>query len=100
VLFLYGGELKWSAGGPVWTNAFWNSRIKQVDELSQTQIAGPIVHHRARVLRDGRIAVPRDRRPALQYVVASRRLELVGEPLFGSPYYTLWRIDPPLRLSR
>jgi hypothetical protein len=100
VLFLYGGELGWSAGGPVWTNAFWNDRIRQVDELSQAYIAGPVVHYRARVLRDGRIVVPRDHRPALRYAVAGRQLQLAGDRLADSPYYVLWRIDPPLRLSR
>jgi hypothetical protein len=100
VLFLYGGELSWSAGAPVWTNVFWNDHIRQVDELYQGYIAGPIVHYRARVLHDGRIVVPRDHRPALRYVVAGRQLQLGGDRMAESPYYVLWRIDPPLRLSR
>ena len=100
VLFLYGGELAWSDGGPVWTNAFWNRRIEQVDELDQAHIAGPVVPYRARVAPDGRIVVPGDRRPPLEYAVASRRLKLVGTPVWGSTYYLLWRVDPPLRLSR
>jgi hypothetical protein len=100
VLFLYGGELPWSDGGPVWTNAFWNRRITQVNELFQAHIAGPIVSYRARVLGDGRIVVPHDRRPALRYVVAPRQLELAGVPVMGAPYYVLWRIDPPLRVRR
>ena len=100
VLFLYGGEFGWSDGGPVWTNAFWNERIAQVDELSQAHIAGPIVPYRARVEPDGRIVVPRDRRPPLPYAVASRKLQLVGAPVWGSTDYLLWRIDPPLRIRR
>jgi hypothetical protein len=100
VLFLYGGEYGWSDGGPVWTNAFWNERIAQVDELSRAHIAGPVVPHRARVQNDGRIVVPRDRRPPLRYAVAPRRLQLMGTPVWGTQQYVLWRIDPPLRIRR
>jgi hypothetical protein len=100
VLFLYGGEFGWTQGGPVWTNAFWNPRITQVDRLGAAHIAGPVVPYRARVLPDGRIVVPHDPRPPLQYAVAARRFHLVGTPVWGSTEYLLWRIDPPLRLRR
>jgi hypothetical protein len=98
VLFLYGGELAWSAGGPVWTNAFWNRRVEQVDELFDSRVAGPIAPHRAQVRPDGRIVVPGDHRPALRFAVAPRRLQLVGQPVFGSPTELLWQVDAPLRI--
>ena len=100
VLFLYSGELGWSDGGPVWTNAFWNEHVEQVDELSDAHIAGPIVPYRAKVLADGRIVVPHDRRPPLSFVAAGRQLQLVGTQVWGSPNYVVWRVEPPLRVAR
>jgi hypothetical protein len=100
VVFLYGGELGWSRGAPVWSNVFWNERITALEELFGTEVEGPVPHRAMSIAADGRVLVDGQEQSAFAWAVASNRLGLVGSPVASSPAaLTLWRIVPPLRLT-
>src|SRR5205807_5588397 len=80
------------------TSLFWNARIEQVDELFGSRVVGPVPPSGARVDGNGRVLVSGDMRKPLRYVVASRRLQLAGVPLWGSTSQLLWQVDLPLRI--
>jgi Dolichyl-phosphate-mannose-protein mannosyltransferase len=100
VVFLYGGELGWSRGAPAWSNAFWNGRIAGVDELFGADVEGPVPHRATSIAPDGRVLVDGREQRQFGWAVAPNRLGLVGSPVAGSTSaLTLWRIQPPLRLT-
>jgi hypothetical protein len=102
VAYVFGGELPWTAGAPLWVHVFWNRRVDRLYNLFGSRIAGPVPRSDVRPAADGRLR-GRDGRPAsAAYAVASTRLDFVGQPIaHGSApaSLALWRIDPPLRLS-
>ena len=100
VTFLYGSELRWSAGGPVWANTFWNRRVERAYTLFGTPIAGLPGTGAARVGADGVVSELDAAEVGARLAVASDPLALAGTPVAHSTAgFTLWRIEPPLRLT-
>ena len=101
VTYVYGGELAWSGGAPVWMNVFWNRRVRRVVDLPGAEVVGPVPQLRARVASDGRLVLPDGRTLDGGYVVAAKSTALVGElvTLSGPSQLALWRAPSPLRLA-
>jgi hypothetical protein len=102
VAYLYDGE-PWDA---VWQQVFWNRHIVRVFDLGPAGVPGPAPQERLHVLSDGRLVDSRGRTPAASEVVAPTPLTVAGETLASIPEsqvaqsgLTLWRVEPPLRLS-
>ncbi len=91
--------------GGVWKQAFWNERIDEVAKVPGGSVEGPI---EARVVAprfDGLLLDVSGERVDRELIVAPSGMALVGERLAGyGPSadlqgLTLWRVDPPARLS-
>ena len=94
---LYDGERYWNG---VWQATFWNHRIDEVVSLAPTRVPGPLAQRQEHVRADGRLPI------AARYVVASDPHTFVGRPVAHLQQtglevsgLTLWRLDPPARLS-
>jgi hypothetical protein len=102
VSYLYGGELAWSGGAPVWVNAFWNRRIDHVYDLGNARVLGPLPQTPLVVATpDGRLVTNAGDDVSPTFVLASQRIALVGTPVASSApaRLTLWKAVPPLRLA-
>ncbi|HYZ78630.1 MAG TPA: glycosyltransferase family 39 protein [Gaiellaceae bacterium] len=101
VSYVYTGELGWSGGAPVWTNLFWNRRIRRVYDLGAAPALGPLPQQRVVPDGKGRLRLEDGRQVEARYVVAVGGLQLVGTPIVDSrpAPLVLWKITPPLRLA-
>ena len=101
VAYVYTGELGWSGGAPVWTNLFWNRRIRRVYDLGAAPALGPLPQRRVVPDGQGRLRLENGRQVEARYVVAVGGLQLVGTPIVDSrpAPLVLWKITPPLRLA-
>jgi Dolichyl-phosphate-mannose-protein mannosyltransferase len=101
VAYVYNGELGWSGGAPVWTNLFWNRRIRWVYDLGAAPAVGPLPQRRVTPGPGGRLLLDNGRPVDAPYVVAVDGLQFVGTRLADSrpAPLVLWRISPPLRLA-
>jgi hypothetical protein len=100
VTYVFGGEQPWSAGAPVWIHLFWNRDVERVHSLFGARIAGLVPSRPVRPAADGRLLSPGGRPAAGAYALGPSRLTFFGQRLAASEArLTLWRVDPPLRLS-
>ena len=101
VAYVYNGELGWSGGAPVWTNLFWNRRIRSVYDLGATPAVGPLPQRRVTPGPGGRLLLDDGRPIDVRYVVAVDGLNFVGTRLADSrpAPLVLWKVTPPLRLA-
>jgi Dolichyl-phosphate-mannose-protein mannosyltransferase len=101
VAYVYTGELGWSGGAPVWTNLFWNRRIRRVYDLGAAPALGPLPQRKVVPDGQGRLRLEDGRQVEARYVVAVGGLQLVGTPIVDSrpAPLVLWKITPPLRLA-
>jgi hypothetical protein len=89
----------------VWKHAFWNERITSVARVPGGKVAGPIPTRLVSPRFDGLLFDTRGRPLSRGLVAASSAMTLVGEELAGYgpaadlPGLTLWRVQPPARLS-
>jgi hypothetical protein len=102
VVYLYHGDL-WDF---VWQQIFWNRTIEGVYILGPGQLPGPVPQVRVHLRADGRLVTQAGTPVAAPQVVAITPLEFVGEPIRSIPVsevaqsgLTLWKVEPPLRLS-
>jgi hypothetical protein len=101
VAYVYNGELGWSGGAPVWSNVFWNRRIRSVYDLGAAPALGPLPQRRVTPASGGRLLLDDGRSIDVRYVVAVDGLNFVGTRLADSrpAPLVLWRVTPPLRLA-
>jgi Dolichyl-phosphate-mannose-protein mannosyltransferase len=101
VAYVYTGELGWSGGAPVWTNLFWNRRIRQVYDLGAEPAVGPLPQQRVVPDDHGRLRLEDGSTIGTRYVVAVGGLRLVGTAISDSrpAPLVLWKVTPPLRLA-
>ena len=101
VAYVYNGELGWSGGAPVWSNVFWNRRIRSVYDLGATPAVGPLPQRRVTPGPGGRLLLADGTPIDARYVVAVDGLNFVGTRLADSrpAPLVLWKITPPLRLA-
>jgi Dolichyl-phosphate-mannose-protein mannosyltransferase len=101
VAYVYTGELGWSGGAPVWTNVFWNRRLRSVYDLGASPALGPLPQRRVVPDGHGRLRLEDGSTIDTPYVVAVDGLHLVGTPIVDSrpAPLVLWKITPPLRLA-
>ncbi len=97
VTYVYDGETYWNT---VWEERLWNDRIRRVLSLAPSRVSGPMPQEQAAVPASGRLPVQ------APYVVASDRLSFVGSRVahlaqtgLDVSGLTLWKLDPPARLS-
>jgi hypothetical protein len=120
---LLGGERAWidaAADGPVayvdlgtaysnlvWHQLFWNDRLRHVYVPAGAEPeAGYPLQERVHVATDGTLTTDDGGRPQEGFVVAPSAVRFIGEPLaaieireYEGIGLTLWRLDPPARLS-
>jgi hypothetical protein len=104
VAYVFAGGGFWNA---VWQQAFWNANLRRVYALPGTKVDGPMPQRSVgRIADDGRLLLDDGTVADEPYVVAPSELTFFGTPLAGitqanvdSRGLTLWRIDPPLRVS-
>jgi Dolichyl-phosphate-mannose-protein mannosyltransferase len=101
VVYVYNGELGWSGGAPVWSNVFWNRRIRVVYDLGAAPAVGPLPQRRVTPGPGGRLLLDDGRPIDASYVVAVDGLHFVGTPLADSrpAPLVLWKVTSPLRLA-
>ncbi len=97
VTFLYSGYLSWIT---VWQDAFWNPSVDRVYDLLHAQVPGGIPQTTVGPFEDGRLVLFDGTEAPAEYVLAAAPIALVGEQLGASGVLVLWKIEPPLRLSR
>jgi hypothetical protein len=97
VTYVYAKEAYWNT---VWQERLWNDRVTRVLALRPSRVPGPMPQTRVRVPPSGRLPIDGE------YAVASDRLAFVGTPVahlaqsgLDVSGLTLWRLDPPARLS-
>jgi hypothetical protein len=96
VTYVYAGTSTWNL---VWQQRFWNRRVAHVVSLAPSLVPGPMRQTRQRLDATGLLHT-KDR-----YVVASKRLSFVGEPIAqqtlspDSDPLVLWRLDGAPRVS-
>jgi Dolichyl-phosphate-mannose-protein mannosyltransferase len=101
VAYVYNGELGWSGGAPVWSNVFWNWRIRSVYDLGAPPALGPLPQRRVTPAPGGRLVLANGKPIEARYVVAVDGLHFVGTRLADSrpAPLVLWKVTPPLRLA-
>jgi hypothetical protein len=101
VAYVYTGELGWSGGAPVWTNLFWNRRLRWVYDLGAAPALGPLPQRTVVPGADGRLRLEDGTAIDAPYVVAVDGVHFVGQPLASSAPapLVLWKVTPPLRLA-
>jgi Dolichyl-phosphate-mannose-protein mannosyltransferase len=101
VVYVYNGELGWSGGAPVWSNLFWNRRIRSVYDLGAAPAVGPLPQRAVTPAPGGRLVLANGKSIDARYVVAVDGLNFVGTRLADSrpAPLVLWRVTPPLRLA-
>jgi hypothetical protein len=101
VVYVYNGELGWSGGAPVWSNVFWNRRIRSVYDLGAAPALGPLPQRPVTPAPGGRLVLANGKSINTRYVVAVDGLNFVGTRLADSrpAPLVLWRVTPPLRLA-
>jgi len=101
VAYVYTGELGWSGGAPVWTNLFWNRRLRAVYDLGAEPAVGPLPQKKVVPDGQGRLRLEDGSTIDTRYVVAVGGLKLVGTVIADSrpAPLALWKIEPPLRLA-
>jgi hypothetical protein len=99
VAYVYGGEVFWNA---VWENLFWNERVRRVYDLLTNIVPGPVPQASVGPYEDGRLVTVGGYPVRERYVVAGSALTFFGSVIAGAPRADLylWKIDPPVRLSR
>jgi hypothetical protein len=97
VTYLYDGETYFNG---VWQATVWNDRIDRVVTVAPARLPGPMPQEQLRPRADGSLGFPE------RYVAASTphtfrgtALAHVDQPGTNVTGLTLWRLEPPARLS-
>ena len=101
VAYVYTGELGWSGGAPVWTNLFWNRRLRWVYDLGADPALGPLPQRKVVRSPDGRLRLANGTAIDAPYVVAVDGVHFVGTQLASSAPapLVLWKVSRPLRIA-
>ena len=85
----------------MWTNLFWNRRIRRVYDLGAEPAVGPLPQQRVVPDDRGRLRLEDGSTIGTRYVVAVGGLHLVGTAISDSrpAPLVLWKVTPPLRLA-
>jgi hypothetical protein len=101
--YLYDGETSWNG---VWETLFFNSRADRVYDLGAEEVPGPLPQSHVEVQPDGTLFIPPSAPRPSPYAVASDWIALDGDRVgqvtqqgLTQAGLTLWRVDPPLRVS-
>lgn len=103
VALLVTGERLWTAA---WEELFWNESIRKVIRLQVAESPGVVPQEVARIEEDGRLTTSAGEEVAASRVVAPTGTTVIGDevvttpPSFEQKGMTLWRVEPPLRVSR
>jgi hypothetical protein len=97
VAFLYSADLNWET---VWESGFWNPGVRTVYDLLDAIVPGGVPQRSVGPFGDGRLVFADGTQAPGEYVLASNTMELFGLRLAGTPYYSLWRVEQPLRIRR
>jgi len=103
VALLLTGQRLWPAA---WETLFWNESITKVIRLRGVESPGVVPQEVATVHEDGRLLNRSGGEVTAPDVAAPTGVTIVGDelvttpPSFEQPGMTLWRVEPPLRLSR
>lgn len=103
VALLVTGERFWPS---TWETLFWNETIRKVIRLRGAESPGVVPQEIATVRRDGAFEARSGTDLALRAVAAPTGTSIVGEEVASSPAsfeqtgMVLWRVEPPLRMSR
>ena len=100
VAFLYDGDRAWSLP---WLEALWNTRVRQVIDVTATRVPGPLPQSQLRLLGDdGGLRLVDGSRPSAPVLVAPEGMQLAGRVLARKPGVgdvpglVLWQVlDPP-----
>jgi hypothetical protein len=95
VTFVWSGDLYTITP---WSVRFWNDSVTDVVKLQDTFLEGPVPQPLAVPAADGRMLVDGEALDA-RFVVASSTVRFVGLELGDSGPLSLWRTEPPLRIS-
>jgi hypothetical protein len=104
VAYVFAGGGFWNG---VWQQAFWNEKLQRVYALPGTRVDGPMPQRSVtKIADDGSLVLDDGTRASERYVVAPTEVTFFGTPLasvqqvdIDSRGLTLWRVDPPLRVS-
>ena len=103
VALLLTGERLWPAA---WETLFWNESIRKVIRLRGVESPGVVAQEVATVHEDGRLLNRSGGEVTAPDVAAPTGVTIIGDelvttpPSFEQPGMTLWRAEPPLRMSR
>jgi hypothetical protein len=103
VALLLTGERLWPAA---WETLFWNESIRKVIRLRGVESPGVVPQEVATVHEDGRLLNRSGGEVTAPDVAAPTGVTIIGDelvttpPSFEQPGMTLWRAEPPLRMSR
>ena len=100
VAFLYDGDPAWSLP---WLEALWNTRVRQVIDVTAIRVPGPLPQSQLRLLGDdGALRLVDGSTPSAPVLVAPEGMQLAGRVLArkpgvgGMPGLVLWQVlDPP-----
>src|SRR5919199_744026 len=94
--YVYTGELGWSGGAPIWTNLFWNRRVRRVYDLGAEPAVGPLPQRRVVPDGQGRLRLDDGAANHTPDVLARDRVHLVGTAIVDSrpAPLVLWKITP------
>ena len=102
VALLVTGERLWTAA---WEELFWNESIRKVIRLQAAESPGVMPQEVARVEDDGRLMTAEGAEVSASGVAAPTGTTVIGDelvtipPSFEQIGMTLWRAEPPLRVS-
>jgi hypothetical protein len=101
--YLFAGEFYWNG---VWQALFWNSKLQRIYSRYPAVVPGPLPQEFVITTGDGRLLQSDGSEIPERYVIATTNQKLIGRALTGirqtgleSEGLTLWRVQPPLRLS-
>jgi uncharacterized membrane protein YidH (DUF202 family) len=103
VALLVTGQRLWPAA---WETLFWNESITKVIRLQGVVSPGVVPQEVATVREDGRLLTPSGAEVTASDVAAPTGATIIGAEIAATPSsseqsgMTLWRVDPPLRVSR
>jgi hypothetical protein len=101
--YLFAGEFYWNG---VWQALFWNSKLQRIYSRYPAVVPGPLPQEYVITTGDGRLLQSDGSEIPERYVIATTNQKLIGRPITSirqtgleSEGLTLWRVQPPLRLS-